>query len=156
MTVDDTAHLLEPYVLTGRVVIRNWDFDWTSLWVKVQTHSQNDCLARAAASHSSPSWVILLDVDEFIIVAIDARGEGKGKLLGEVLEESGGDVDAIKLAWLQYSGRDQGAVQFHRHPSFCNSTSVSSTPNLKPQTPNNRRHFCLFHSTLWSQANKCV
>jgi hypothetical protein len=107
MTVDDTAHLLEPYALAGRVVLRGWDFDWTSSFVKVQTHAQNDCLARAAASRSPPSWLLNLDVDEFIVVADQEAVEG-GTSIGRVLEESGGEADAVKLAWLQYSSRDRG------------------------------------------------
>ena len=110
MTVDDTAHLLEPYVLAGQVILRNWDFDWTNAFPKIQMHALNDCLARGSASPPPPSWLFLIDVDEFVVVSRRPDTDEGNRSLSQVLDEVGGDANAIKLSWLQFSDRDKGKL----------------------------------------------
>lgn len=80
------------------------------MWVRIQSHAISDCLARAASALSPPSWVLHIDVDEFLVPAV-AGGDfevGPGSMR-RALEVGGGDEDsAVKIAWLQFSGRRTG------------------------------------------------
>ena len=44
---DATARRLEKYVERGVVTLRAWDFDWSPMFLRYQSHSLNDCLLRS-------------------------------------------------------------------------------------------------------------
>ena len=46
LSQDATAHRLEEYVRRGQVTLRAWDFDWSPMFMRFQSHALNDCLLR--------------------------------------------------------------------------------------------------------------
>lgn len=116
LTSDSAALLLEPYVQRGQVTLRAWDFNWSPMYMRFQSHAWNDCAARTGAS-SLPLWVSILDVDEFLVPGPQAGGEGEGGEIPRALHRlatkaaavggGGGAPSAVKLAWLPFSSRTE-------------------------------------------------
>eukprot|EP00277_Geminigera_cryophila_P001651 CAMPEP_0179419060 /NCGR_PEP_ID=MMETSP0799-20121207/8384_1 /TAXON_ID=46947 /ORGANISM="Geminigera cryophila, Strain CCMP2564" /LENGTH=141 /DNA_ID=CAMNT_0021192481 /DNA_START=171 /DNA_END=593 /DNA_ORIENTATION=+ len=67
LSADATAHRLEKFVERGLVTLRAWDFDWSPMWIRYQTHALNDCLLRSLANAPDQPWMMLMDVDEFLV-----------------------------------------------------------------------------------------
>ena len=72
---DATARRLEKYVERGVVTLRAWDFDWSPMFMRYQSHALNDCLLRSLA-HLHPTWMMMMDVDEFLVPAAALASTG--------------------------------------------------------------------------------
>mmetsp|Transcript_51994 Transcript_51994/g.105935 ORF Transcript_51994/g.105935 Transcript_51994/m.105935 type:complete len:664 (+) Transcript_51994:360-2351(+) len=128
LTTDNTVLLLEPYILRGLVTTRAWDFNWSPMYMRFQSHAWNDCSIRRGAS-SLPVWLSILDVDEFLVPAssrdpvlagasyhhdADVAAEYDDSLphvLAAMAAERGvEEVSAFKMAWLPFSSTEEVEV----------------------------------------------
>jgi len=123
MSADNTAALLDPYTRAGLVTLRSWDFNWSSMWMRFQSHAFNDCSLRRGAS-GNPVWLSILDVDEFLVPGYLNTSSRESSTLEEmvmsipqalsqiVLDIGGENVNAVKLGWLMYTSKT-GEVSEH-------------------------------------------
>jgi len=101
LTTDAAPLLLEPYARRGLVTVRAWDFHWSPMFMRFQSHAANDCSMRRGAP-GRPVWLFVLDVDEFLVTR---GGIAIGEALQRVTDASGPGHSAVKSAWLPYSSQ---------------------------------------------------